>query len=116
MKKSFLLLIFIQLISQLMVAQTNVADLSIEYLSNPVGIDVEAPRFSWAIQSKERGFNQSAYQVLVASSPEKLNEESADIWNSGKVISASSVLIPFTHHQLSSGQRYFRVKGPATVF
>jgi alpha-L-rhamnosidase len=107
MKKSFLLLIFIQLVSRVLMAQANVMDLSIEYLSNPVGIDVEEPRFSWTIQSKEKGFNQSAYQVLVASSPEKLNEESADIWNSGKVISASSVLIPFTQHKLSSGQRYF---------
>jgi alpha-L-rhamnosidase len=47
-------------------AQASVMDLSIEYLSNPVGIDVEEPRFSWTIQSREKGFNQSAYQVLVA--------------------------------------------------
>lgn len=107
MKKSFLLLFFFQLTSLLLIAQVNVKSLNIEYLSNPIGIDVEEPRFSWIIQSKYRGFNQSAYQILIASSPEKLNEESADIWNSGKVLSDKSVLVPFTHHQLSSRQRYF---------
>lgn len=107
MKKSFLLLFFFQLTSHLLVAQINVKNLLIEYLSNPVGIDVEEPRFSWTIQSKERCFNQSAYQILIASSTQKLNEDSADIWNSGKVLSGNSVLVPFTQYQLSSRQRYF---------
>jgi alpha-L-rhamnosidase len=88
-------------------AQVAVTKLTTEYLSNPVGIDVETPRLSWIIESKERGYLQSAYQVLIATSPEKLTEQSADIWNSGKVTSDRSVLIPFKDHQLNSRQRYY---------
>ena len=34
-----------------------------------LGIDIFAPRLSWKLLSDERGVRQSAYQVLVASSP-----------------------------------------------
>jgi len=107
MKRSLLVFIFLQFTFFALVAQVTVKNLTIEYLSNPVGIDVAAPRFSWAIQSEQKRFIQSAYQVLVASSPEKLTEAAADIWNSGKVISDKTVLIPFTQHPLSSRQKYF---------
>ncbi|MES2373350.1 MAG: glycoside hydrolase family 78 protein [Bacteroidota bacterium] len=98
---------FFQLTSLLVAAQVSVKDLLVEYRINPVGIDVEEPRFSWAIQSKERGFQQSAYQVLVATSPAKLTEAAADVWNSGKTVSANSVLVAFANHTLLSRQRYF---------
>ncbi len=101
------LFLFFQLSSFLVMAQVTVKDLLVEYLSNPVGIDTKEPRFSWSIQTKERGFQQSAYQVIVATSPEKLTAGAADIWNSGKMISANSVLVPFTNHTLSSGRRYY---------
>jgi alpha-L-rhamnosidase len=35
-----------------------------EYLVNPVGIDVEKPRFSWIITATERGIRQQAYLIL----------------------------------------------------
>jgi len=106
-KLTIALLFVFQLAGVLAVGQVNVKQLSIEYLHNPVGIDVTEPRFSWIIESKERDVHQTAYQILVASSPEKLTEQSADIWNSGKVFSDHSILLPFTNHQLSSRQRYF---------
>ena len=43
-------------------------DLVCEYKTNPVGIDVERPRLSWKIRSRERGWVQSAYQIQVATS------------------------------------------------
>ena len=46
-----------------------------EYLKNPVGIDVRQPRFAWVLRHTERAQMQSAYQVLVASSPELLSPE-----------------------------------------
>ncbi len=109
MKKKILLLVLFHLAGQLVVAQVNVNKLSVEYLKNPVGIDVEKPRFSWNIQSKERNLHQSAYQISVASSAEKLSAGMADIWDSGKILSESSVLVPYTDtgNRLSSGQRYF---------
>jgi alpha-L-rhamnosidase len=103
----FSLLLFTRLLAD---AQINIEKLSVEYLSNPVGIDVVEPRFSWIIESKEHNVYQTAYQILVASSPEKLNEKAADIWNSDKVQSANSVLIPYAGKALSSGQKcYWKV-------
>ena len=46
-------------------------DLRVEYHTNPLGLDVIEPRFSWGLESADaqvRGQKQSAYQVLVASS------------------------------------------------
>jgi alpha-L-rhamnosidase len=88
-------------------AQINTEKLSVEYLSNPIGIDIEKPRLSWIIDSKEFDVQQAAYQILVASSPEKLNQGVADIWNTGKVISGNSVLVAYNGQPLVSGTRYF---------
>ena len=42
-----------------------------EYLENPLGIDVRQPRFSWVLEHSHRGGElQSAYQILVAASPD----------------------------------------------
>src|SRR5208283_4733300 len=62
-----------------------VGDLRCEYLCNPLGIDVAAPRLSWVLESDQRGQRQDAYQVLVASSPDLLAQEKGDLWDSGKV-------------------------------
>jgi alpha-L-rhamnosidase len=81
-----------------------VYDLRCEHLVNPLGIDVETPRFSWKISdpSSYRGRRQTAYRILVASSPEKLLCDEADIWDSKMVASASAHLIPFDGDKLVS--------------
>ena len=45
-------------------------NLRCEYLSNPLGIDVPQPRFSWVLEHSARGEMQTAYQVLVATRAE----------------------------------------------
>jgi len=47
--------------------------------------DVAAPRLSWELTSSAQNQLQSAYQIPVASSPEKLSAQCADLWDSGKV-------------------------------
>jgi len=69
-------------------------DLRCEYLENPLGIDVARPRLSWklaAVDPGERGLRQSAYRVLVASSPALLALDEGDLWDSGRVGSSRSV-------------------------
>ncbi|MGI4873016.1 MAG: hypothetical protein ACRYFX_17785 [Janthinobacterium lividum] len=61
------------------------AHLRCELLTNPEGIDATAPRLSWELSSAGRGLEQTAYQLLVASTPEKLAADEGDLWNSGKV-------------------------------
>ena len=52
-------------------------DLTTEYASNPISIDTKEPRFSWLLQSDRRSQSQSAYQILVASSAENLQDPAA---------------------------------------
>jgi alpha-L-rhamnosidase len=76
---------------------------------NPIGINVSSPRFEWQLfDSKHvRGQSQTAYNILVASSLKKLTETKADVWNSGKINSSQSVLVPFGGEKLRSSSAYF---------
>ncbi|MCC6683202.1 MAG: family 78 glycoside hydrolase catalytic domain [Phycisphaeraceae bacterium] len=66
-------------------AQSQADHLRCEYRSAPLGIDAAQPRLSWQMNDPRRGVAQSAYQVLVASSPDQLAADQADLWDSGKV-------------------------------
>lgn len=93
------------------ISQTKVVKLVCEYHENPIGIDVEKPRFSWQLLSNKENVSQSAYEIRVADSPQKLNENSKLIWTSGKVKSANSVNIEYEGDALKSMQRaYWKVR------
>ncbi|NLB92682.1 MAG: hypothetical protein GX792_04600, partial [Bacteroidales bacterium] len=55
-------------------ARLEVYDLKCEGLTNPLGIDKTVPRFNWKISSSEKGTQQSAFQLLVASDITLLSE------------------------------------------
>ncbi len=79
-------------------------DLQCEYLENPQVIDVDSPRLSWVNTSDTRGQNQTAYQVIVASSKENLESGDADLWDSGKINSSQSINILYDGNPLESRQ------------
>jgi alpha-L-rhamnosidase len=82
-----------------------------EYLVNPLGIHETAPRLSWIITSARRGERQTAYRVLVASTPERLARASGDLWDSGKVASDESAHVVYAGKPLESRTRcYWRVQ------
>jgi alpha-L-rhamnosidase len=78
-----------------------------EYLENPLGIDKASPHLSWQSDNVERDWRQSGYEILVASSAELLRASNADIWDSGKIISADSVGIVYHGPTLESRRRYY---------
>src|SRR5262245_41865709 len=85
--------------------------LKCEYVENPVGIDAAKPRFSWEVESHRRGERQTAYQILVASSREKLDKNQADKWDSGKIASSDSVNIAYEGTPLKSRETcYWKVR------
>lgn len=88
-------------------AQVRIHSLRCEQLSNPAGIDETQPRFSWNLESGVNGVVQQSYQLLVASSRVLLDKNQGDIWNSGKVQSPHSVLVPFAGKPLQSRHEYF---------
>lgn len=82
-------------------------NLRCEYRTNPIGIDATQPNLSWQVSTVGTGWQQSAYQIMVASNPELLNEKTCDVWNSGIVSENSSVCIPYGGPDLTSQKRYY---------
>ncbi len=85
----------------------SIGALRCEYLDNPLGIDVTAPRLSWVLSSPERGARQTAWQILVASTSAGLAADQGDLWDSGKVSSHQSVHVVYSGKTLASGQDCF---------
>ncbi len=88
-----------------------VGGLHCEYLTDLLGVDTPQPRLSWLLESTQRGECQTAYQVLVASSPERLGHDKGDLWDSGKVASDQSIQVKYAGKPLSSRQPcYWKVR------
>jgi alpha-L-rhamnosidase len=82
-------------------------NLRCEFRNAPQGIDATKPRLSWNMTSDKRGARQTAYQVLVATSADKLTEGAADLWDSGKVESDKSLQICYAGKPLASRTECF---------
>ena len=65
------------------------------------------PDFSWIVSSSIKDDVQSACQILVATSREKLVAQIGDAWDSGKVISARSINVEWAVNPLSPHTSYW---------
>ena len=74
---------------------------------NPLGIDSAPPRLSWKLRSDIRGDHQTAWQLLVSSSPEALARERGDVWDSGRVATADQLHVSYAGRALKSSERVF---------
>ena len=104
---SFLTISALLLVPLAALHAASLADLRCEYRTDPLGIDVAHPRLSWVIEdlkSETRGRKQTAYQVLVASTPELLAKDQGDLWDSGKVASEHSIQVEYHGKPLVSRQ------------
>lgn len=79
-------------------------DLQCRNMINPEGID--APLLSWKIKSSQPGTFQTAWEIEIASTRKMLERGAADVWRSGKKLSADQFDIqPATN--FSEGSSYF---------
>jgi alpha-L-rhamnosidase len=78
-----------------------------EFMDNPMGIDAPAPHLSWQSDNRERNWRQSAYRILVSSSPAAARAGKADVWDSGRRESGESIDIAYAGPALASGRRYY---------
>jgi alpha-L-rhamnosidase len=86
-------------------------NLRCDYRVNPLGIENQKPNLSWQTSTSENNWLQSAYQIIVSTSPELLTEKKCDIWNSGKILGSESVCISYEGLKVDSQMRYYwRVK------
>ncbi|XP_054154618.1 alpha-L-rhamnosidase-like [Oppia nitens] len=93
----------------------SVSDLKVEYLVNPLAVDIPGPRLQWLLQAidhRKHNLWQSAYQILVATDTETLlQKNTGNLWDSGKVVSNQSNHIEYKGRPLSAGQlAYWMVK------
>lgn len=101
-----ILILFICLIYTSTFAQSiSTYDLSIENRTNPIGLDVKTPRFTWKIAGTGRNISQTAYSIRVATSPDFARKNI--VWDSGKISSDESVLQAYQGQALKSGQKYY---------
>lgn len=90
---------------------SGVQGLRCEYLVNPLGLHETAPRLSWRLTTDQRGEKQTAYEILVASSPELLARKQGDLWSTGKVVSEQSAFVAYAGKPLQSRMRcYWEVR------
>jgi alpha-L-rhamnosidase len=88
-------------------------NLTCEHFTNPMGLDVRQPRLSWQASAAQRGARQTAYHILVAESIGILEAASAGqaedglLWDTGKVMTDTSVHVPYAGASLQPGQRYY---------
>ncbi len=99
--------IFILFLGLKEVSTVSIVNPRTELLLNPLGIDALQPSLSWELISNERGQKQTAYQLLVASTEEKLNQNIGDLWNSEKIVSDKSTFVKYEGKELASGQQCF---------
>lgn len=100
MMKSKLFILCFLAVCQVCQANFLPVNLKVNGLSNPVGIDTSNPTFSWQTESDERGFLQSAYELVVRSA------SGAEVWKSGKVESALQNQITYAGSPLVSCSPY----------
>ena len=107
MNKRIVSFFFLLLFAGSLYAAIGITDLRTEQLKNPAGIDVRQPRLSWRIESDEQNVIQTAYHILVASSPELLEQGKGDIWDSGKIESDASQWITYQGKTLKCNAPYY---------
>ena len=81
--------------------------LKCEHLDAPLGLNTPAPRFSWALAGEGRGRRQSAYQIVAGTDREAVAAGQGTLWDSGRVASHESLLIPYAGSPLTSDIQVF---------
>jgi len=81
--------------------------LNVEWIQNTEGLTIVhyKPEYGWVVP--DGSLSQSAYQVLVATSLEKINNNIGDVWDSEKIETNASSEIDHSGTPLKSGVSYY---------
>lgn len=86
-----------------------ITQLELDSKEAPLALNNSQPKFGWQISDPEA--QQSAYHIQVASSKQLLSQGKADLWDSGKQLSARSQGITYAGKALNSrADVYWRVQ------
>ncbi|HAR39719.1 MAG TPA: hypothetical protein DCS09_14770, partial [Porphyromonadaceae bacterium] len=86
MRKFIIFLLFFLSSKVYLICQPSVeaADLKVDHLENPVGIDNAAPRLSWRMEDRKEGAAQKAYRLLVGTDSLQIVDPGNAAQNAGK--------------------------------
>jgi alpha-L-rhamnosidase len=82
-------------------------DLRCESITEPLGLDVQKPRFSWLHVSTDRDAQQTGYSIIVSSDPELCRKGIGDFWESGPLDGEKPYNVEYQGDPLLSFTRYF---------
>lgn len=91
-------------------AQENPIDpieLQCESQSNPLGIDVAAPQFSYRFKMVGKNQEQDGYEIIVSDKPENLVTLTNLVWSSGKIQSNQNTAIDYAGRALQPFTKYY---------
>ena len=74
--------------------------LTVEYATEPNGVDVASPRFGWQMLTGRKGAAQQNWKIVVK------DEEGRVMWDSGEVSGSRSLGIPYAGKPLAPRSRY----------
>ena len=99
MRKINFLLLGLLFLGTISSAQIKVVNLLTENQTDPIGVDVQLPRFSWQLVSDQRNISQAAYEITV-------KDPKGKGWKSGKIVSGQSVHVLYGGTALQPGKKY----------
>ena len=82
-------------------------NLTCEYKDNPLGIEAANPRFGWWIDAVKPGVQQSAYQIQVADTKQKLVQGDANMWDSKRTTANVNFSVSYKGLSLLSSKKYY---------
>jgi hypothetical protein len=88
-------------------APYGLAGLTVGGSAEAVGIPSLSPEFGWTFSDPDPGDVQTAYRILVASAPELVTADLADLWDSEKVYSPEAQGIQYVGLALGWGETYY---------
>jgi alpha-L-rhamnosidase len=106
--KKIVALFLLQFVAVFAFAQKlGVAELTVNYKTNPIGIDATDLRFGWKLKTQLRQILQKSFELKVALTQEDLLKNRNLVWQSGKVESDQSVHVAYKGSPIQSRQRYY---------
>lgn len=106
-KLKLFVLLFVSYISSDNIDSATLIETLLEFQESPTGVSLDTPRFSWKIKTHENNFNQKGFHIKLAKPDTDLINSTNLVWDSGKILSSQSHLIPYSGNILEPSQIYW---------
>lgn len=81
--------------------------LMINQSNEPLGVETASPVFSWVVNDLDKNETQTAYQIMIATTQQKLDAGTPDVWDSGRVASSESSNVAYSGSAMPQNSKYY---------